>query len=174
MAPYWQERLDSEAVGSIAEISKREGMEKMRAHKFMKLARLAPWFVEAIARGQGSTGLSFEFFVRKVLPHEWGQQVDDDRVAAQRNLGFDPRPMRFAGRCGAARGRRRARARRVFRSRWPGWGNLRRSPGKAGGHPGGVCHRPGIAADGLAVHASAPCDLALRRVRPQQGLDRDA
>ncbi len=74
MALYWQEQLDSGAVGSIAEIAKREGMEKMRAHKFMKLARLAPRFVEAIARGQGPIGLSFEFFVRKVLPHDWGQQ----------------------------------------------------------------------------------------------------
>jgi hypothetical protein len=45
MALYWQEQLDSGAVGSIAEIAKREGMEKMRANKFMKLARLAPRFV---------------------------------------------------------------------------------------------------------------------------------
>jgi len=74
MALYWQEQLDCGAVGSIAEIAKREGMEKMRAHKFMKLARLAPHYVEAIARGQGPIGLSFEFFVRKILPHDWGQQ----------------------------------------------------------------------------------------------------
>jgi len=40
----------------------------------MKLARLAPHYVEAIARGQGPIGLSFEFFVRKILPHDWGQQ----------------------------------------------------------------------------------------------------
>jgi hypothetical protein len=76
MALYWQEQLDSGAVGSIAEIAKREGMEKMRTHKFMKLARRAPQFMEAIARGQGPIGLSFEFFVRKVLPHDWGQQED--------------------------------------------------------------------------------------------------
>lgn len=74
MALYWQEQLDCGAVGSIAEIAKREGMEKMRAHKFMKLARLAPHYVEAIASGQGPIGLSFEFFVRKILPHDWGQQ----------------------------------------------------------------------------------------------------
>ncbi len=74
MALYWQEQLDSGAVESMAAIAKREGMEKMRVHKIMKLARLAPTYVEAIARGQGPIGLSFEFFVRKILPHDWGQQ----------------------------------------------------------------------------------------------------
>ena len=74
MARYWQEQLDSGAVESMAAIAKREGMEKMRVHKIMKLARLAPTYVEAIARGQGPIGLSFEFFVRKILPHDWGQQ----------------------------------------------------------------------------------------------------
>ncbi len=49
-------------------------MEKIRAHKFMKLTRLAPHYAEAIARGQGSIGLSFEFVVCKILPHDWGQQ----------------------------------------------------------------------------------------------------
>ncbi len=73
---YWQEQFDSGAVGSIAEIAKREGMAKMLAHKFMKLARLTPQFVEAIARGQEPIGLSFEFFVRKILPHDWEQQED--------------------------------------------------------------------------------------------------
>ena len=74
MALYWQEQLDSGAVESMAAIAKREGMEKMRVYKIMKLARLAPHYVEAIARGQGPIGLSFEFFVRKILPHDWGQQ----------------------------------------------------------------------------------------------------
>jgi hypothetical protein len=63
-------------VGRIAEIAKREGMKKMRAHQFMMLARLAPRSVEAIARAQGPIGLLFDFFVRKVLPHDWGQQED--------------------------------------------------------------------------------------------------
>ena len=48
---------------------------RISVHKFMKLARLAPHYVEAIARGQGPIGLSFEFFVRKILPHDWGQQA---------------------------------------------------------------------------------------------------
>ncbi|GAB3190084.1 hypothetical protein [Hydrogenophaga aquatica] len=74
MALYWQEQLDSGGVESMAAIAKREGMEKMRVHKIMKLARLAPHYVEAIARGQGPIGLSFEFFVRKILPHDWRQQ----------------------------------------------------------------------------------------------------
>jgi hypothetical protein len=60
----------------MAEIAKREGRQKMRAHKFMKLARLAPRSVEAADGGQGPIGLSVEFFVRKVLPHDWGQQED--------------------------------------------------------------------------------------------------
>lgn len=58
----------------MAAIARREGMEKMRVHKIMKLVRQAPHYVEAIARGQGPIGLSFEFFVCKILPHDWGQQ----------------------------------------------------------------------------------------------------
>ena len=69
---HWQEQPDRCAVGSTAEIAQREAMEKMRAHKFMKLARLAPRFVEVIARGQGPIGMLLAFFVRKILPHGWG------------------------------------------------------------------------------------------------------
>ena len=39
----------------------------------MKMARLAPRYVEAIAKGKGPIGLSLEFFVRKTLPPNWGE-----------------------------------------------------------------------------------------------------
>ena len=74
-----------------AEIAKREGMEKMRAHKFMKLARLAPHYVEAIARGQGPIGLSFESWPstcrvhQRQNPHDFALHFVNQSVVFVRN-----------------------------------------------------------------------------------------
>jgi hypothetical protein len=73
-AIYWQSLLDSGQVANIRELAKSEGLEKMRVQKTLKMARLAPAIVERIARGQGPVGLSFEFFVRRPLPHDWTEQ----------------------------------------------------------------------------------------------------
>jgi hypothetical protein len=73
-AMYWQHLLDSGRVANIAELARAEGLEKMRVQKTLKMARLAPSIVERIARGRGPVGLSFEFFVRKLLPHDWQEQ----------------------------------------------------------------------------------------------------
>jgi hypothetical protein len=73
-AVYWQSLLDSGHVANIRELAKSEGLDKMRVQKTLKMARLAPAIVERIARGQGPVGLSFEFFVRKPLPHDWAEQ----------------------------------------------------------------------------------------------------
>ena len=53
-----------------------KGTDKVRVHKLMKLARLAPHYVEAIAKGKGPIGLSVQFFVRKTLPYHWGEQEE--------------------------------------------------------------------------------------------------
>lgn len=66
------------ALGTLAPV-RPEGFVFTQAdgvHIHSELQLQAPRFVEAIARGQGPIGLSFEFFVRKVLPHDWGQQED--------------------------------------------------------------------------------------------------
>lgn len=73
-AVYWQDLLDTGRIANISELAKSEGLEKMRVQKTLKMARLAPAIVEQIARGQGPVGLSFEFFVRKPLPHDWAEQ----------------------------------------------------------------------------------------------------
>lgn len=73
-AVFWQDLLDSGRVANISELAKAEGLEKMRVQKTLKMARLAPSVVERIARGKGPVGLSFEFFVRKLLPHDWQEQ----------------------------------------------------------------------------------------------------
>ena len=58
------------------DIAKREGMDKVRVHKIMKMARLAPRYVEAIAKGKGHIGLSLEFVVRKTLPPSWAEHEE--------------------------------------------------------------------------------------------------
>jgi hypothetical protein len=75
-ALYWQEQIDSGKVTNLVDIAKREGTDKVRVHKLMKLARLAPHYVEAIAKGKGPIGLSVQFFVRKTLPYHWGEQEE--------------------------------------------------------------------------------------------------
>ncbi len=75
-ALYWQEQIDTGRVTNLVDIAKREGMDKVRVHKIMKMARLAPRYVEAIAKGKGPIGLSLEFFVRKTLPHNWGEHEE--------------------------------------------------------------------------------------------------
>jgi hypothetical protein len=73
-AVYWQDMLDSGGVANIVELAQAEGLEKMRIQKTLKMARLAPRIVEQIAQGKGPVGLSFEFFVRKHLSHDWTEQ----------------------------------------------------------------------------------------------------
>lgn len=74
-AVVWQDMLDSGAVRNIVELAQaEEGLEKMRIQKTLKMARLAPRIVEQIAQGRGPVGLSFEFFVRKRLSHDWVEQ----------------------------------------------------------------------------------------------------
>ena len=75
-ALYWQEQIDTGRVTNLVDIAKREGMDKVRVHKIMKMARLAPKYVEAIAKGKGPIGLSLEFFVRKTLPPNWGEHEE--------------------------------------------------------------------------------------------------
>ncbi len=75
-ALYWQEQIDTGRVTNLVDIAKREGMDKVRVHKIMKMARLAPRYVEAIAKGKGPIGLSLEFFVRKTLPPNWGEHEE--------------------------------------------------------------------------------------------------
>ena len=75
-ALYWQEQIDTGRVANLVDIAKREGMDKVRVHKIMKMARLAPRYVEAIAKGKGPIGLSLEFFVRKTLPSNWGEHEE--------------------------------------------------------------------------------------------------
>ena len=60
----------------LVDIALLEGMDKVRLHKIMKMARLAPRYVEAIAKVKGPIGLSLEFFVRKTLPPNWGDHEE--------------------------------------------------------------------------------------------------
>lgn len=71
---FWQELLDSGCADNAAEIAAREGIEKVRVQKIVRLARLAPEIVESIARGRQPVGLSLEFFMRKPLPDDWDAQ----------------------------------------------------------------------------------------------------
>lgn len=71
---FWQEMLDTGRAASAAEIAAREGVEKVRVQKIIRLARLAPDIVEDIARGRQPVGLSLEFFMRNPLPDDWDAQ----------------------------------------------------------------------------------------------------
>ena len=85
-------------------------------------------------------------------------------VALEAQLGLDKFPM------GLADG-----ARRLGRSRWPGWRSLiGRAIWCAGGHPGGICldlellHAFGIGTYGLAINSSDAFNLAVAGVGLQQ------
>lgn len=71
---YWQDLLDAGQVASIAELAQREGVEKVRVQKMLRLARLAPDVVEDIARGRQAVGVSLEFFMRNPLADDWNAQ----------------------------------------------------------------------------------------------------
>lgn len=73
-AVYWQELLNTGRVANIAELAQAEGIDKVRVQKTLKMAMLSPRLAEQIASGKGPVGLSFEFFVRKMLPGEWSEQ----------------------------------------------------------------------------------------------------
>jgi hypothetical protein len=64
-AVYWQHLIDTGRVANMTELSRAEGMDKVRVHKILKLARLSPAIAERVACAKGPVGLSFEFFMRK-------------------------------------------------------------------------------------------------------------
>ncbi len=108
--------------------------------------------------------------------------IQAHRVAPQLDLSLDPYAVRLARRWGD-RGPRRRRDRGDIRlvtrvvTRWPGWGSLRGEAARVGGRGGGVwneSHRPGVAADGLPIHARAALDLSVGRAAAKQRLDHDA
>jgi hypothetical protein len=51
LAHYWQHLLDSGKFGSLTEIAAAEGMDLGQVSRISRLARLAPWVVEAGLRG---------------------------------------------------------------------------------------------------------------------------
>ena len=73
-AVYWQELLNTGRVANITELAQAVGLEKVRVQKTLKMAMLSPSLAERIASGRGPVGLSFEFFVRKMLPGDWAEQ----------------------------------------------------------------------------------------------------
>ena len=73
-AVFWQHLLDTGRVSSVADIAAAEGMDRVRVHKMLKLARLAPDIAQDIAGGREPVGLSQEFFIRRELPDDWNGQ----------------------------------------------------------------------------------------------------
>lgn len=73
-ALFWQDLLDAGKVASISELATVEGLDKVRLQKMLKLARLAPDLVEAIASGCQPAGLTLEYFLRHPLPGDWETQ----------------------------------------------------------------------------------------------------
>ncbi len=73
-ALFWQALLDAGKVTSIAELAMAEGIDKVRVQKMLKLARLAPDLVQAIASGCQPVGLTLEYFLRHPLPEDWEAQ----------------------------------------------------------------------------------------------------
>ena len=73
-AVYWQHLIDTGRVANMTELARAEGMDKVRVHKILKLARLSPAIAERVACAKGPVGLSFEFFMRKQLPDSWEEQ----------------------------------------------------------------------------------------------------
>ena len=71
---FWQELLDSGRVKNMTELAKAEKVGLARMQKMLKLAGLAPYIVEEIARGRQPVGLSLLFFVENPLPNDWNEQ----------------------------------------------------------------------------------------------------
>lgn len=68
LAHYWQHLLDTGKVGSQTEIAAAEGMDLGQVSRIARLARLAPWVVEAGLAGK------VDHMNRKALSPIWHAQ----------------------------------------------------------------------------------------------------
>lgn len=70
LAHYWQHLLDTGKVGSLTEIAAAEGMDLGQVSRIARLARLAPWVVEAGLRGEAS----LDIISRERIGMDWSKQ----------------------------------------------------------------------------------------------------
>lgn len=69
LAHYWQYLLDTGKVGSLTEIAAAEGMDLGQVSRMARLARLAPWVVEAGLAGEAK-GLTLDVLLRQSMRME--------------------------------------------------------------------------------------------------------
>lgn len=69
LAHYWQHLLDTGKVGSLTAIAAAEGMDLGQVSRIGRMARLAPWVVEA-------EGIALDGLLRMGM--EWGGQCPSD------------------------------------------------------------------------------------------------
>ena len=67
LAHYWQHLLDTGKFGSLTEIAAAEGMDLGQVSRIARLARLAPWVVEAGLRGE----VALDGLLRRTVRVEW-------------------------------------------------------------------------------------------------------
>jgi len=67
LAHYWQRLLDEGNFRSITEIAAAEGMDLGQVSRIARLARLAPWVVEAGLRGE----VALDRLLRRTVRVEW-------------------------------------------------------------------------------------------------------
>lgn len=71
---YWQDLLDRGVVEDASEISEREGLHRVTVNFGLRLALLAPEFVEAALRGHLPQTVTLEGLQRVTIPAEWEKQ----------------------------------------------------------------------------------------------------
>lgn len=71
---YWQKLLDSGAVGSVAEISEREGLHRVTVNDGLRFTLLAPDIVVAVLEGSLPQTFTLETMQRNSVPLDWDQQ----------------------------------------------------------------------------------------------------
>ena len=71
---HWQELIDSGKYASVTELAEALDVDRSYVGRIMRLALLAPDIVEAVVRGEESSGLSLEKLVKK-MPMLWEEQM---------------------------------------------------------------------------------------------------
>ena len=76
LAHYWQQLLDDGRVQTISDIARLEEMDVTQVRRLLRLALLAPSFLEIIVAKAELISINLEFVFRRSMPDDWhGQEI---------------------------------------------------------------------------------------------------
>ncbi|NDP39252.1 MAG: hypothetical protein GZ093_10960 [Rhodoferax sp.] len=74
LAHYWQRLLDDGKMQTIGDIAQMEEMDITQVRRLLRLALLAPSFLEVIVAKAELTPINLEFVLRRSMPDDWDAQ----------------------------------------------------------------------------------------------------